>query len=111
MSRFWIVETLPFRGVRVTNAFGDPSVRGWALHVAALGLVALDLGSRSRRIQLTIRAAGGAIGLRDAVALTAVGDAAAAVTPWRAGGEAGRGLGGPAPGGGVPGARAGVCAP
>jgi uncharacterized membrane protein YbhN (UPF0104 family) len=40
-----------------------------------------------------IRAAGGAIGLRDAVALTAVGDAAAAVTPWRAGGEAGRVMG------------------
>lgn len=54
---------------------------------------AADLWSRSFRMQVMTRGAGGRLRFRDALALTAFGDAAAAVTPWRAGGEVARVLG------------------
>ncbi len=57
------------------------------------GLVALDLLCRSLRIRFFLVGVGRGIRLREAVVLTAFGDAASAVTPLRAGGSAARLLG------------------
>jgi len=57
------------------------------------GLVALDLLCRSLRIRFFLLGVGRGIRLREAVVLTAFGDAASAVTPLRAGGSAARLLG------------------
>lgn len=62
-------------------------------HVAAAVLAVADLVTRALRVRLLVRASGAPLRWRDAMALTAFGDAAAAVTPWRAGGEVARVLG------------------
>lgn len=62
-------------------------------HVVSAALFAADLALRSARVHALVRAAGTRLSARDALALTAFGDAAAVVTPWRAGGEVARVLG------------------
>ncbi len=62
-------------------------------HLVCAGFVAADLWSRSYRMQVMVAGAGSHLRFRDSFTLTAFGDAAAAVTPWRAGGEIGRILG------------------
>ena len=61
-----------------------------AAHGICLGLVAIDLAARALRIRACTRAAGHPITVRHAVQLNAWGDAAAGLTPLRAGGEAAR---------------------
>jgi uncharacterized membrane protein YbhN (UPF0104 family) len=73
----------------------------WAVYLAALALVGIDVLLRAVRLRLLLRTGPGAR-LTQAVAVNAVGDAASAVTPARLGGEAARfiglrtiGIGGP----------------
>lgn len=61
-----------------------------AVHAACLLFVVADLWCRSERVRLMMRGAGSPISFLHALGLTAFGDAAALVTPWRAGGEIGR---------------------
>jgi hypothetical protein len=72
------------------------------LHVVCPALVVLDLLLRSQRVRLLMWGAGTEIAYRDALALTAFGDAAALLTPWRAGGEVGRVIGARAAGAPLP---------
>lgn len=62
-------------------------------HALCAAFVAADLWARGYRMQVMVAGAGSHLRFRDAFTLTAFGDAAAAVTPWRAGGEAARILG------------------
>jgi uncharacterized membrane protein YbhN (UPF0104 family) len=64
-----------------------------AAHILCAGCVGADLWSRSLRMQLMTHAAGSSLSFRHALALTSFGDAAAAVTPLRAGGEFARVVG------------------
>lgn len=64
-----------------------------AAHAACAACVAADIWSRSLRMQLMTRSAGTFMSFRHALALTTFGDAAAAVTPLRAGGEFARVVG------------------
>jgi uncharacterized membrane protein YbhN (UPF0104 family) len=57
------------------------------LHGAATALVAVDVGVRSIRLHAYARESGGSLTPRDSVITTLAGDAAAALTPWRLGGE------------------------
>lgn len=59
-------------------------------HVASAALFAADLALRSARVHALVRVAGARLSAQDALTLTAFGDAAAVVTPWRAGGEVAR---------------------
>ncbi len=61
-----------------------------AAHGICLALVALDLAARALRIRACSRVAGHPITAWDAFQLNAWGDAAAGLTPLRAGGEAAR---------------------
>lgn len=62
-------------------------------HVIALGLLALDTIFRAWRIQLAAHTAGGRLGFQDAFRLNLYGEAAAALTPNRLGGEPARFVG------------------
>src|SRR5258708_9295626 len=62
-------------------------------HVLALGLLALDTIFRAWRIQLAVQTAGGRLGFQDAFRLNLYGEAAAALTPNRLGGEPARFVG------------------
>lgn len=59
-------------------------------HVASAALFVADLVFRSARMHALVRVAGARLSAREAVTLTAFGDAAAVITPWRAGGEVAR---------------------
>lgn len=63
---------------------------GAEAHTVALLLVAIDLLARSARIRCLLAATGGHLVWRDAIALNAWTDLAAAVTPMRLGGEPAR---------------------
>lgn len=60
------------------------------LHLTCLALVLGDYLARGLRIKVLCDALGHPIGLRDAIATNAVGDAACALTPLRLGGEPSR---------------------
>lgn len=62
-------------------------------HLACAALVATDLWARTLRVQMMIRTLGIPLRFRDAMTFTAFGDAAAALTPLRLGGEVGRAFG------------------
>ena len=62
-------------------------------HALALLLLAVDCLTRAWRIQLAVWAAGGRLGLRDALALNLYGEAASTLTPNRLGGEPARFVG------------------
>lgn len=62
-------------------------------HVLALGLLALDTMFRAWRIQLAVSVAGGKLAFQDAFRLNLYGEAAAALTPNRLGGEPARFVG------------------
>jgi uncharacterized membrane protein YbhN (UPF0104 family) len=75
------------------------SSKGFVLHLdfpAACaicgGLVAADMAARTFRLDLLLRGAGHRLGFGDIFVMNAFGDAAAAVTPMRLGGEAARGV-------------------
>lgn len=51
------------------------------------GCVAGDYAARALRLRVLVRGGGGTLGWWDAVAVNAMTDAAATVTPWRLGGE------------------------
>lgn len=61
------------------------------VYAAALGLVALDIAVRALRIRLLLR--GQHLGVGEAIAANAYGDAASALTPARLGGDPARFLG------------------
>lgn len=56
-------------------------------HLACVALLALDLIGRALRIQLLVRGLGARLTFRQSIAVNAIGDAAAAVTPLRFAGE------------------------
>jgi uncharacterized membrane protein YbhN (UPF0104 family) len=62
-------------------------------HVLALGLLALDTIFRAWRIQLAVAVAGAKLNFQDAFRLNLYGEAAAALTPNRLGGEPARFVG------------------
>ena len=76
----------------------DPVLRaltlsGGAAHALALAGMTTDLLARSWRIRIMTQGAGTPLSLRHSLAFTAFGDAAAILTPWRAGGEVARVIG------------------
>ena len=56
-------------------------------HGLCLGLVVIDLFARAQRIRYLLGALGRSVTLRNALAINVLGDAAAALTPLRLGGE------------------------
>jgi uncharacterized membrane protein YbhN (UPF0104 family) len=64
-----------------------------ALNALCVVLVLVDIAARSWRIGVVFAAMEFRLRLLDCVALTMLGDAAAALTPWRAGGEPARAFG------------------
>ncbi|HVX89462.1 MAG TPA: lysylphosphatidylglycerol synthase domain-containing protein [Gemmatimonadales bacterium] len=62
----------------------------WTVHLICLALLAVDLGARALRMRILAGALGHRVGLGDAFAANALGDAACALTPMRLGGEPAR---------------------
>ena len=62
-------------------------------HALCVALVFVDIAARSLRIGIVLSAMGARIPRKDAWTLTMFGDAAAALTPWRMGGEPARAFG------------------
>lgn len=63
------------------------------VHGLCAALVVSDAVLRSIRVRMMMRAFGARIGIWEALALTTFGDAAAAITPWRIGGDVARVMG------------------
>jgi uncharacterized membrane protein YbhN (UPF0104 family) len=59
-------------------------------HLLCAGLVAVDLAARTARMRLLLQAFGSRVSSRRLLASALVGDAAAALTPFRAGGDVAR---------------------
>ncbi len=66
---------------------------GWTGHLAAAGLVGLDLLARTGRLRILLRAAGQRIGDGDALRANVLADFGSAITPMRVGGEPARAAG------------------